>query len=804
MNCTTCNDLFFDQKASERVKKLREEVVHAKPILCSERAKLITEAYRQTEDMPASIRRALSLKKILEEMTLIIWDGELIVGNHGSNGRRSAPVFPEYATKWIEEELKGSLETREQDTFIVPQSVKDDLKEAFKYWENKTIFDQYRALLPDEAKRARDEYMFSRDLFERNGYGHTAYDIPKLLKVGILGIRKEAESRMRELDFTTAQGLNSKVFYEGVIICCDAVSLYIKRFASKALDMAKQEKNEKRAKELMQISENCNNISTKPANTLWEALQLVEFMQLVIQIETSGDSVSPGRMDQYLIDLYRNDVKSGRLNVEQAQELLDCFWIKLNEIVKVQDTESIYIHPGFPMTPNLTIGGQTPQGEDAVNELSYLMLNSQEHIRLTNPQFTVRVCDKTPERFKLRLVDIIKLGTGMPALFGDNACIAAIKRSFPDMPIERARDYRIVGCVELSPRGFQGRVNGGQLNVARVVDLALNNGVDRLTGKQIGPVTGCPEEFKTFGELMEAVNKQMEYFVNLQVINAATVDMIQREKTPHLFLSSLIEGCLEKGKDMTSGGSLWGATPILHVGLATAANSLAAVKKLVFEDKKLNLKEIKEAQDDNFKSAKSKEIQELLLRAPKYGNDDEFADDVMKETTDNFFDIIESFRDIDGRKYTSMILTLGGTVPHGWKTGATADGRLEKTPVSDSMSPTNGSDVNGPTAVLMSASKIDQVRVLEGTILNLKFSKGLLETDEAKKQFVNLYSTYLEDLNGQEVQFNIVSSEDLRKAQENPDEYRDLIIRVAGYSARFVELSKELQDDIITRTELEL
>jgi len=788
---------------TERVIKLREEVVHAKPILCSERALLVTESYKETESLPAPIRRALAFKKILDNMTLIIWDGELIVGNHGSNGRRSAPVFPEFSISWLEDEIDEKLETRTQDTFDVPQKVKDDLKSIFPYWRGKTVYDKYRAILPEDAKKARDAYIFTRDLFERFGYGHTAYDIPKLLKVGLKGIKEEINEKIKHLDLTTSEGLDKKIFYEAALICCDAVINYSKRYARVALDLAAKEENPVRKKELEKIADVCGWIPENPARDIWDAIQVVQFMQLLIQIETNGDSVSPGRLDQYLYPYYKKDLEEGRYTREQIQELLDCLWIKFNEIVKVQDSESVHIHPGFPLTPNLTIGGLTPEGEDATNELSFLMLNSQEHIRLTNPQFTVRIHKDTPNEFKLRAAEVIKLGTGMPALFGDERCIEALHKKYPDIPMDRIRDYRIVGCVELAPRGFQGRITGGWFNVARVVDLALNNGVDRLTGEQLGPKTGEPEDFKDFNDVLEAVRKQAEYFTKQLVINAAVVDKVQNQNTPHIFLSCLTEGCIEKGKDITTDGSLWGATAAVLVGLATASDSLTAVKKVVFEDKLITMKELKEALDSNYEGERGEEIRRLLLNAPKYGNDDDYADEVMRKMSSIFFDVIESHKDIDGRPFAVFVLTLGGTVAHGWKTGATANGRKAKEPVSDSLSPVNGADKEGPTAVLLSASKIDQSRLAAGNVLNLKFSKTAFGEGESLQKFVDLVDAYLIDLKGQEVQFNVVDAKILREAQKYPERYKDLIIRVAGYSARFVELAKELQDDIIARTEHE-
>jgi formate C-acetyltransferase len=744
-------------------------------------------------------RRALNLKSILDNMTQHIWDDELIVGSHGSNGRRSAPVFPEFAIDWLDEELDGELESRSQDTFIVPQKVKDDLRSIMPYWEKKTVYDKYRAILPDDTKRARDSYMFTRDLFERNGYGHAVYQLDKLIKVGIKGLKLEVEEKTACIDLTTGDGISKKIFYESLIIIFDAIIAYVRRYSQKALKMASQEKNSSRRKELEKIADVCCWVPENPARDIWDGIQIIAFMQLIIQIETNGDSVSPGRMDQYLYPLYQKSIQERKYTIDEIQELFDCLWIKFNEIIKVQDSESIRIHPGFPMTPNVTIGGQTVTGEDAVNELSYLMLNAQAHIRLTNPQFTVRFFKGTPEDFKLRTAQIISMGTGMPALFGDEGCMEAMLHCFPEIPMERVRDYGIVGCVELAPRGFQGRVNGGFLNVARIVDLALNNGIDRLTGEQIGPKTGGQEAIKSFDNLLDAVRTQLAYFVKHQVINAAVVDFIQRENTPHLFLSSLIEGCIENGKDMTYGGSLWGATPIVLVGLATAADSLTAVKKVVFEEGLIDMIGLNNVLNHDFEG--NLKIWEELLKAPKYGNDDDYADEVMRRMSDMFFNEIEKHKDIDGRPYTSMILTLGGTVPHGWKTAATADGRKSGMPVSDSMSPSNISRNNSPTSVLLSASKISQKRVMEGNVVNLKFSKSALQSKQAQKKFSDLATVYFNDLKGQELQVNAVDAATLRDAQKNPDNHKDLIIRIAGYSARFIELAVELQDDIIRREE---
>ncbi len=783
-----------------RIRGLREEVLKAPITLCSERALLVTQSYQETESEPAVIRRAKALKKVLDHMTVIIWDDELVVGNHASRSRRSAPVFPEWGTFWLEDELDEILETRVQDKFVIAPEVKTELKSIFSYWRGRTVYEKYRSMVPEEVKKARETFIFTRDLFERGGYGHATYDIPKVLSKGLKGLREEVLENMGQLDLTRAEDQDRRLFYEAVLIVFDGIVNFANRFAKEAEFQAAAEKDPVRKRELETMAQNCRRVPENPASTFWEALQSFWFLQLVIQIETNGNSVSPGRLDQYFYPYFKKDVEAGLMTVDSAQELLDCIWLKLNEIIKVWDTEATGVHPGFTMAQDVTIGGQTPEGEDATNDLSYLILNSQDHIRLQMPQFTVRIHAGTPDDFLMRVVEIIRLGTGMPALFGDDTCIAAILRT-TGVPIERARDFRIIGCCELAPRGFMGRVNGAYLNVARVVDLAINNGVDRLTGKQIGPATGDPGQLKSFDDVLNAVKTQMAYFIKLNTANNLIVDMVQRQETPHVFLSSVLEGCIESGKDLTWGGTLYGATPTQAVGLATGADSLMAVKRVVFDEQEISLAELKDALDRDFEGPEGQRIQKMLLAAPKYGNDHDEADAMMRLFTDLHFDILESHRDIDGRPYTGFILTLGSTVPHGRKTGATANGRKAKTPTSDSMSPTNGADKFGPTAVLNSASKIDQVRTMQGNILNIKFSKMVFQDRDSLKRLADLIRTYLVDLKGLELQINVVDTAVLKEAQSNPEKYSDLIIRVAGYSARFVELSKAMQDDIIGRTE---
>ncbi|MBQ3276414.1 MAG: glycyl radical protein, partial [Oscillospiraceae bacterium] len=442
-------------------------------------------------------------------------------------------------------------------------------------------------------------------------------------------------------------------------------------------------------------------------------------------------------------------------------------------------------------------GGQTEDGIDGTNELSYMFLTTQEHIRLASPQFTMRVYAGTPKELLLRAAEIIKGGGGMPALFGDEAVIKSLENA--GVPRDAAVNYAIVGCVEPSVIGAFGRNNGGYINLARIVDFALNNGVDRLTGQQIGIKTGT--DFSSFEECRAAVAQQMESFVRLQATENHIIDSIQAEVTPHIFASCIIPDCIKKGKDITSGGARYHWTTPFGVGMATAADSLTAVKRLVFEEKRITLSKLNKVLDNNFDGIEGERIRLMLMNSPKYGNDEMAADEMARYITDKFFFETEKYPTGRGGHLVGGVFTLSSTVPHGWKTGATADGRKAKTPVSDSISPTNGIDHNGPTAVLQSASRLNHGCCSGGNVLNIKFSPSALESSGSLTKFADMVRTYLVDLKGYEVQVNVVSGKMMRAAQKNPNEYKDLIVRMAGYSVRFIELSEEIQNDIITRTE---
>ena len=780
---------------ADRIKRIREQILHATPTVCSERALLVTKAYKETEGRPIEIRRALAFKSVLENMTINIWDDELIVGNLAA-GRRAAPIFPEWGVYWLEEQL-DSIPTRKQDKMEISDKVKEDLRGIFDYWHGRTVYDRVWGTMPEEVQKARKAYIFTIDLYERGAFGHLVYDTPTVLRIGFAGLKAQAHAAIENADFSQPKEMNQVIFWQAIEIICDGVIIFAHRYAAEARRLAELCEDAERKAELNMLASVCDRVPEHGATSFQEAIQAAFFVQLLIQIEGNGNSVSLGRLDQYFIPYFRNDIETGAITYAQGQELLDCFWLKLNEIIKCWDTEAAYVHAGFPMTQNVVIGGQLEEGVDATNELTYMFLTTQDHIRLSSPQFTMRVFDGTPRELLLRAAEIIKGGGGMPALFGDDAVIRSLENA--GIPRDVAVNYCLVGCVEPSVVGAFGRNNGGYINIARIVDCALNDGVDRLTGQQIGVKTG--RNFETFEDFKAAVERQMAYFVRLQATENHIIDTVQAEVTPHLFASSVIPDCIKKGKDITRGGARYHWTTPFAAGLATAADSLAAIRNIVFENKRLTLEELNRVLDSNFEGIEGERTRLILLSAPKYGNDEPAADEMARYISEMFFSEVEKYPTARGGHMVGGVFTLSATVPHGWKTGATANGRKASTPISDSISPTNSIDKNGPTAVLQSASRLNHGRCSGGNVLNIKFAPTALEASGTLDKFSDMLKTYLVDLKGMEVQVNVVSAKMMRAAQKEPDQYKDLIVRMAGYSVRFVELSEEIQNDIITRTE---
>jgi pyruvate formate-lyase/glycerol dehydratase family glycyl radical enzyme len=783
-------------EATTRIKKLKEQLLLTKPILCSQRAVIATKAYQETEGEPALIRRAKVIHRILSEITVRILNHELIVGLF-TEEQRGAPVFPETGTFWLEKELDSRLESRPQDRFIVPGKVKKELREILPYWKGKTLFDFISGALPDEIKRVRRANIFTMDLHERGGLGHFIPDLPTILKKGIKDIQGEAFARLKDADLSKPEIYRKALFWKAAITTCEGIIAFAKRYAKEAERLTRGERDLRRKKELEIISETCDRVPEHPARTFREALQAVWFIQMLIHLELNSNAISPGRLDQILYPYLRDDLDEGRLDIEEAQELVDAFFIKFNEIIKVWDEEATHVHAGFPMVQNITLGGLNEANTGGSNSVTYLFLNAERHVHLPQPHTTIRVSEKTEDDLLRKGTEVIRLGGGKPQLISDPVVTSSLLMR--GLTLKEARMSSCIGCVEYGAIGTWGRHNGGYFNLAKILELAIHNGVERLTGERVGLETGEPASFKSFKEVKQAYIKQLEYFIRLQVTEDNIIDMVHEQVMPHVLTSVLVPDCIENGKDVTSGGARYNWTGTLGVGLANLVDSLAAIKKVVFEDKKMTMRQLDSALNQNFEGAEK--LRRLMLDAPKYGNDDDFVDLLMKEITDIYFDLVERHENHRGGRFVPGLFSLSSSLPFGWATGATPDGRKAKEPLAEGVSPSHGVDQEGPTAVLKSVSKMDCIRVTNGMILNQKFSPMLLEGETNTRKFVDMIKTYLIDLGGAHVQVNVVSSEMLRAAQEDPEKYRNLVIRVTGYSAFFTELSKEVQDDIIGRTE---
>jgi len=799
---------------NERVAHLRKRIFSTEPEICSERAELITQSYKETEGMPMILRRAIALDRILSNMSIYILPGELIVGNQASKDR-SAPIFPEYGIDWIEDELE-EFSKRKVDKFLVSGQTKEKLKRIFSYWKGKTNYDFNMKLmdliLPEKIARAYDKKnaklneVLSNSGRVNTGNGHIIANYKKVINRGLNSIIKKAGDELRKIDGWNGryEDLDKRLFLKSVIVSCKAAIKFAKRYAQLAKSMAEQEKDPKRKVELEKISEICNHVPENAARNLWEGLQSYWFVHLIIQIEDNGHGISLGRFDQYLYRYYKKDMEAKVLNEEEAKELVECFFLKCNQLNKVRNWHHTRIMHGYPLFQTLVLGGQTRDGEDAVNEFTYLCLRVTGETKLPQPTVVVRVHSKISDKFLVECARILlEHGGGLPAFFNDEVAIPLLTNV--GVSLENARDWAVVGCSEPTVPGKTNPITGGtcHINLLKVLELSLNNGINTNNGAQLCPGNGDLATFNSFHEVFEAYKKQLDYYLSFIPTFDYITAKTHAEMTPTPFLSSLIDYRISIGKDVSQGGGPnYNCTLINGYGAPNVGNSLAAIKKLIFEEKLLSKKELKEALQNNFAGQKRERIRQLLLnKAPKYGNDDDYVDLLTRDSLNLFLKGGQKYIPWYGGVYGPSPQTLSANVIMGSVVGATPDGRKAGEPVADNISPTPGTDVKGPTAVLNSVAKIDHTYAVNGTILNLKFHPSALDGDEQIRKFAELIHTYMVDKKGFQVQLNIVSAETLREARKNPDKYRNLVVKVAGYSAFFVTLDRVLQDQIIARTE---
>lgn len=781
---------------TSRVERIRKRFVEITPQLCVDRASLITESYKETENEPIHIRRAKALEKILTGMTISIADEELIVGNHGSK-MRAAPVFPDFSYKWLDAEL-DAIENRPNDKFLISEENKRKLHEdIFPYWNGKTTSDLASSLMTQEAKDARDASIFNPDNYFFSGIGHIGVDYAKVLQKGLNGIMVEAEEAIGKLDIANPDDLSKMHFLRAVIIANKAAIRFAERFAEEADRLAVKEKNAERKAELKEIARICRKVPANPAESFWEAVQSFWFIHCILHIESNGHSVSMLRFDQYMYPYFKMD---GDITLEKAQELLDLLYIKFATSTKVFDRVTSRFFAGYLIAENLTVGGVNRDGEDATNELSYMCLQSLANTKLFMPSAALRVHSMTPDSLFLKALEVARLGLGMPAFYNDKTIIPALLNR--GLTLEDARDYGIEGCVEPQVAGkTQGWHDIAYFNLPKVLELALNNGYCPVSKKQLGPKTGDIASFKTFDDVMNAYKKQVEHFVKLLINVGNSIDIAHRQRTPLPFLSSFVSDCITKGKCVQEGGARYNFSGPQGVGVANVANSLAAIKKLIFEEKTISMAELKEALDSNFEG--KEDLRQMLLnRVPKYGNDDEYVDQLAHDAALVYCKEVEKYSNPRGGRYQPGLYPVAIGVLLGEAVGATPDGRKAYTPLAEGVSPTQGTDKMGPTAVVRSVARLDHVIASNGTLLNQKFHPSVLKDERGLRNLMGVIRTlFTDNKGGHHIQFNVVSREKLLDAQQNPDKYRDMVVRVAGYSAFFTALDKKVQDDIISRTE---
>ena len=799
------NEVHFGS-LTDRMKQFREEVLDEKPYIDAERAVLATKAYKEHQKQPRVMVRALMLKRILEGMSIYIEDKTLIAGNQATKNS-NAPIFPEYTMEFVLNEL-DLFEKRDGDVFYITEETKQQLREIAPFWENNNLRARGEALLPDEVSVFMETGVFGMEGKLNAGDAHLAVNYEKVLTEGLKGYEKRTKALKAALDFTDPENIDKNVFYQAVLIVLEAIRNFALRYSRLAGELAEKEADPKRKAELEELSRVCARVPYEPAATFKEAVQSVWFIQLILQIESNGHSLSYGRFDQYMYPYYSQDIKEGTITKEDALELLTCLWIKTLTINKVRSQAHTLSSAGSPMYQNVTIGGQTTDKKDAVNELSFAVLQSVAQTRLTQPNLTVRYHKNLNKQFFDECIEVMKLGFGMPALNNDEIIIP----SFINWGVkeEDAYNYSAIGCVETAVPGKWGyRCTGmSYINFPRVLLCVMNDGVDLTSGKRFTKGYGFFKDMETYDDLLAAWDKTVREMTRYSVIVENAIDKASERDVPDVLCSALTDDCIGRGKTIKEGGAVYDFISGLQVGIANMADSLAAIKKLVYEEKKITREQLWNAILDDFQSPENQKIQEMLIEeAPKYGNDNDYVDQLVVEAYDSYLDEIRKYPNTRYQRGPIGGIRYGGTssisayVGQGMGTKATPDGRNAFEPLAEGCSPSHNSDKNGPTAVFKTVSKLPTEKITGGVLLNQKMTPQMLSTEENKQKLELLIAAFFNRLHGYHVQYNIVSRETLLDAQAHPEDHKDLIVRVAGYSAFFNVLSKKTQDDIIGRTE---
>lgn len=831
-----------DIPKTERIQRLVDHLYEHMPVIESARAKLLTESYKATENEPIITRRAKAFAHILRYIPIIIRDDELIVGS-STLAPRGCQTYPEFSYQWLEDEL-DTVETRSADPFYIAEETKEELREVHKYWKGKTTSELALSYMAPEAVRAIEHNIFTPGNYFYNGVGHVTVKYEEVLAVGYEGIIKKAEQELSECNVGDGDYAERSHFLQAVILSCQAVIEYARRYSTLAQEMAERCTDAARKEELLRIAENCSRVPAKGAQNFYEACQSFWFVQQLIQLESSGHSISPGRFDQYMYPYYKKDMENGNISREFAQELMDCIWVKLNDLNKCRDAVSAEGFAGYSLFQNLIAGGQNKEGEDVTNDLSFMCIQASVHVRLPQPSLSVRVWNGSPHEFLIKAAELTRTGIGLPAYYNDEVIIPSLQNR--GLSLEDAREYNIIGCVEPQKAGkTEGWHDAAFFNMCRPLELVFANGEDK--GEMVGVPTGEVTEMSSFEEFYNAYKKQMEYCISLLVNADNAIDVAHAKRCPLPFLSCMVDDCLKRGKSVQEGGAVYNFTGPQGFGIANMADSLFAVRKLVYEEKKVTMEEMKEALAWNFgkgldqqsvsdtaeavlrkmkdagqridentvssilkavmnaqpgeeKMKRYEEIHNMIEEVPKFGNDIPEVDYFARDVAYTYTKPLQNYKNPRGGQFQAGLYPVSANVPLGGQTGATPDGRYAHTPVADGVSPSAGKDVNGPTAAATSVSRLDHFIVSNGTLFNQKFHPSALSGREGLEKFVALIRSYF-DQKGMHMQFNVVDRDTLLDAQKYPEKYKHLVVRVAGYSALFTTLSRSLQDDIIRRTE---
>ena len=831
-----------DIPKSSRIPKLIKALYAKMPVIESARAKLITESYKATEGQPVITRRAEAFAHILRNIPIIIRDNELIVGS-STIAPRGCQTFPEFSYQWLEDEL-DTVATRTADPFYIAEETKAELREVHKYWKGKTSSELATSYMAPEAIKAIEHNIFTPGNYFYNGVGHVTVKYEEVLAIGYKGIIDKARAELEKCQVGDGNYAKKSHFLNAVIVSCQAVIEYAERYAELASQMAAECTDPVRKQELLQISENCSRVPANGATSFYEACQSFWFVQQLLQVESSGHSISPGRFDQYMYPYYKADIDKGVITREAAQELLDCIWVKLNDLNKVRDAASAEGFAGYSLFQNLIVGGQDKYGNDVTNDLSVMCILASMHVHLPMPSLSIRVWNGSPHELLIKAAELTRTGIGLPAYYNDEVIIPALQNR--GLTLEDAREYNIIGCVEPQKAGkTDGWHDAAFFNMCRPLELVFSNGMDK--GELVGIQTGDVTKMTTFEEFFDAYKKQMEYCISLMVNADNAIDVAHSERVPLPYESCMVDDCLSRGLSVQEGGAVYNFTGPQGFGIANMADSLYAIRKLVYEDKKVSMEEYKQALAWNYDKGLDQqsvsdmsemilkglqdagmavntdiakavlqtvmrlkptedqlrrftEIHHMIEEVPKFGNALDDVDYFARDVAYTYSRPLQKYMNPRGGHYQAGLYPVSANVPLGGQTGATPDGRYAHTPVADGVSPSAGKDVKGPTAAATSVSRLDHFIVSNGTLFNQKFHPSALAGREGLEKFVALIRTFF-DQKGMHMQFNVVDRETLLDAQKHPENYAHLVVRVAGYSALFTTLSRSLQDDIIRRTE---